>query len=783
MVIKTLASVAVISALGLLTSMQAYAFGLGNITTSSALNEPFKAEIAVTAIRGNEAGNLQVRLASSEEFERAGIERSFLLSKFKFEVVEKAGSATIFITTKVPIKEPFVEFLVTATTGHGRLIREYTVLLDPPKTVFTKPIPVKKAAKVVKESTQKSNVTSYQYDAPSSSSNSLTSYGPTDRTDTLWDIALKTKQEKSISVHQQMMALVQENPRAFIRNNINGLKAGYTLSIPSADVVKALSKSQAISAVREQNSTWKNRNKTPSAPVVVVEEAVTSTNSMKEVETVTEPSEVVAEVVEGENTTARLKLVAPNDEPLLEGGELSPMGSDNLSKLSEQLTLAQEKIEGQAQENIDIKSRMDVMEEQIQTLRRLISLKDADLARLQSSLEQGEQVEVDDTLDQMTENTLALLEEQDAQLNTEENIDVQSQTEMTEVEQYFASIGQDEPTIEQTDSIADVSVTEELVAEPTENVIAGIDLSAIPSVDEVIAYTSNLLDMDTSKADSLFAEVKIFVAEHKKETMSGALLFLLILWLLVRRRNRPDMTWDEAVEKLDDSESVIAPPVYDNTSKSNDNSDEMLVEEIEEGNTSEEIIADIQEETIEESTEVEEPKSEALGDTTDSDDVAKTEQERSDLAFNIESLPPEENLSDDVPTDSDVEHGDLASFDPNAEIVSEDVKEQLSNEPLSFDVASTDSDSSDEELLTIDIESGNLEETTENSDLETDSNELEFDLSDFDEVDEAETKLDLAAAYIDMGDPDGAKSILEEVLNEGNEEQKGRAQAMLTDLS
>jgi pilus assembly protein FimV len=348
---------------------------------------------------------------------------------------------------------------------------------------------------------------------------------------------------------------------------------------------------------------------------------------------------------EAGNLQVRLaSLVSPNDEPLLEGGELSPMGSDKLSKLSEQLTLAQEKIEGQAQENIDIKSRMDVMEEQMQSLRRLISLKDADLARLQSSLEQGEQVEVDDTL--------ALLEEQDTQLNTEENIDDQSQTEMTELGQYFASIGQDEPT---------------------ENVIVGIDLSAIPSVDEVIAYTLNLLDMDISKANSLLAEVKIFVAEHKKETMSGALLFLLILWLLVRRRNRPDMALDEAVEKLDDSESVIAPPRYDNTTKGNDKSDEMLVEEIGEDNTSEEIITDIQEETI--------------------------------------------------------------------------------------------------------------EETTENSDLDTGSNELEFDLSDFDEVDEAETKLDLAAAYIDLGDPYGAKSILDEVLNEGNEEQKLRAQAMLTDLS
>jgi len=65
----------------------------------------------------------------------------------------------------------------------------------------------------------------------------------------------------------------------------------------------------------------------------------------------------------------------------------------------------------------------------------------------------------------------------------------------------------------------------------------------------------------------------------------------------------------------------------------------------------------------------------------------------------------------------------------------------------------------------------------------TDENELTFDLSDFDQVDEAETKLDLASAYIEMGDPDGAKSILEEIMTEGNEEQQSRAKTLLSGLS
>ncbi|MDO7667132.1 MAG: peptigoglycan-binding protein LysM, partial [Pseudomonadota bacterium] len=95
MMTRTFASVAVMAALGLLAPMQVSAFGLGKLELSSALNEPFKAEIAITALKGDDADNLQVRLASSKEFEQAGIERNFLLTQLKFDVVEKSGNVKI----------------------------------------------------------------------------------------------------------------------------------------------------------------------------------------------------------------------------------------------------------------------------------------------------------------------------------------------------------------------------------------------------------------------------------------------------------------------------------------------------------------------------------------------------------------------------------------------------------------------------------------------------------------------------------------------------------------
>ena len=85
-------------------------------------------------------------------------------------------------------------------------------------------------------------------------------YGKTSRTDTLWGIALKTRPSRDISVHQMMLALVKENERAFIKQNINGLKSGYTLTIPSENDITRLNKQQAVAAVKQQNVDWINRN-------------------------------------------------------------------------------------------------------------------------------------------------------------------------------------------------------------------------------------------------------------------------------------------------------------------------------------------------------------------------------------------------------------------------------------------------------------------------------------------------------------------------------------------
>ena len=111
----------------------AWALGLGNIEVKSTLNEPLQASIDLSSLQDGDLDGMQVRLANAKQFERAGIRRLFQLSKIKFTAVEDgANSGHISVTTRDPVVEPFLNFLVEVAWPRGHIVREYTILLDPP---------------------------------------------------------------------------------------------------------------------------------------------------------------------------------------------------------------------------------------------------------------------------------------------------------------------------------------------------------------------------------------------------------------------------------------------------------------------------------------------------------------------------------------------------------------------------------------------------------------------------------------------------------------------------
>ena len=129
--------------LSLIYPLHAYALGLGDITVHSALNQPLDAEIAIISATKLTPQDLQISLGSAADFSQAGLDRPIMLTRFKFTVEEREDATPyIKVTSRQPVKEPFLDFLIAVDWSQGHLVREFTVLLDPPLTVDESPAAV-----------------------------------------------------------------------------------------------------------------------------------------------------------------------------------------------------------------------------------------------------------------------------------------------------------------------------------------------------------------------------------------------------------------------------------------------------------------------------------------------------------------------------------------------------------------------------------------------------------------------------------------------------------------
>src|SRR3569623_984417 len=257
----------------------AYALGLGEIDVDSHLNQKFSASIPLNSISPEEAENLLVRLADNEDFNKAGIERSDYLSTLNFKVVTDAKNSRIVISSKQLAREPFLSFLLDVRSSTGRVLREYTVLLDPP--AYTQPAPVAPVAPVAKAPTdfyqtaEESNpskpaaapapaapkpVVAQPKPAPAASVAAppavapvadaapdapTVAYGPVKAQETFWSIAAKLRPNPSVTMDQMLWALYRANPQAFEGKSITGLLKGATLKVPPLSTITAVSPAAA----------------------------------------------------------------------------------------------------------------------------------------------------------------------------------------------------------------------------------------------------------------------------------------------------------------------------------------------------------------------------------------------------------------------------------------------------------------------------------------------------------------------------------------------------------
>lgn len=277
----------------LLSPLPLYALGLGEIRPSSSLNQPFDAEIELISPTSEELSGLKVGLASNELFARYGIDRPAYLSGFNFAVSRtRDGRASIKVTSNRSVTEPFVTILVEASWARGRLLREYTVLLDPPVFMPTQPesaAPVTSAqsgaqteGRIERQPAPQARPEpqpAAEPTSPAPASEQPASSEPVARTavsaapgseynvqrnDTLWRIASSANPGPRRVVNQTMIALFRANPAAF-DGNINKLRAGSVLRIPELTEIEAVSTSEASAEVARQAAEWSGATPTQAA--------------------------------------------------------------------------------------------------------------------------------------------------------------------------------------------------------------------------------------------------------------------------------------------------------------------------------------------------------------------------------------------------------------------------------------------------------------------------------------------------------------------------------------
>lgn len=868
-----------IAATSAFTSGVAHALGLGEVTLQSALNQPLVAEIELLEVRDLATDELLSRLASPEEFSKAGVDHSFFLSDLTFTpVIRPDGKSVIRVSSSKPVREPYLNFLVEVLWPNGRLLREYTVLLDPPlyspqsAAAIAPQLPVAApvSAQVQRSATQAPRATISAQAASDSGSKQYR----TVKNDTLWEIAQSLG--SGGSVQQTMLAIQDLNPNAFVDQNINRLKTGQVLRLPEEQEIKLRTRGEAIARVAEQNAAWQAWRQARSQAAGVRQLDATKRSAA-------EPAPEKVEIGDS------LRLVS-GEQGQATAGQDGGVSEDSQAVL-DKLALAKENLDTSRREGAELQSRMGDLESQLDKLQRLIQLKDSQLATLQADL--AREVEQADPLAPTTLNEpvpavevepVAPLASQPAATapNTDSGVLAAVPTEPV------AAAG-DEAPLEQPVVTSVSSFMDRLLADPLLlGAVGGGSLLVLllalmalsrrnamkeaelregmaisdhdQGLDRELALPNNsfddldlIADGQEGAADEgaeLLGEANIYIAygrfNQAAELLLNALddepqrrdLRLKLMEVFAEQGDRSGFAQQEAelreigganadIQQLKDkypdmahggsiqaavgagaigagafaSQLDFAGDDIDLDSPSRGKSqvdagmsglgnmgygDSLQPSPGSEAETASndlslprfnELDFDLQldDETTQalaEDIQIAEPTLQDLGLPAGVDEFIQPQADYlSEPSFDLATgISADESLLGDLPDDFDLSlHDDELSNDEESEADADDFEAELERVNAQLDTLTDD--------LNIPVSAEPVFDIADLGPLEED----EFDF--LSGTNETATKLDLARAYIDMGDSEGARDILDEVLGEGDETQQGEARELIAKLS
>jgi pilus assembly protein FimV len=407
----------------LLSPLSAWALGLGQIRVLSQRDQPLLAEIPVVSNDPSELEALQARLASPETFARVGLAPpQGIVSDLQFAVaLDARGRPVIRVTSAQPVAQPLLTFLLEVDWGQGRLVREYSALLDTPQTAAAPVQPPIQEAGVDAGNTvlrpteplppapQTAAATPAPQPAPSDQPDPLKAPAPVPvpltpdpaevaaavpievvtsgrihtvrRGETLGGIAAGLG--GGFSLDQTIVALLRANPEAFIGGNANRLRAGAVLRIPDDTTIAGFNPDEAALVVREQAAQWRGIGRAlPQPPAVVGAAPAPQAGAAPAAAAGSGPraSRSIAQ--------ARLEIVPPSANDAKRAGTRSGVsagGEGDMLRQQEQQQTA-ESLAAREAEVQELQARVAELEELQKKQNELIAMKNSELAAAQQAL-------------------------------------------------------------------------------------------------------------------------------------------------------------------------------------------------------------------------------------------------------------------------------------------------------------------------------------------------------------------------------------------------------------
>ena len=798
----------------LLYATTAIAVGFGDITLNSALNEPLDAEISLTNIEGVEEGLLLVQLAPASAFAQAGVSRDYYLTQLAFSVDTNAADETVVkVTSQGPILEPYLDFLVQLEWPAGRIVREYTLLLDLP--TYSGEVTPTQAVSVAAVS-PKARMSAARQELGGDAHRVVVG-------DTLWNVSKRLRPRGS-TILQTMDALYSQNPNAFVAGDANKMKEGAILRLPSFDEINeeagdivatqiGLTEPDAAPEVEDDLFADSASDYSSSVDSSSVDSPLGESNFESDSEDSSTGRLELASALNETDEAAASSFANENTESAASLSDSSANSNDDIDQLNSDLAVAQDEMNRTELENIELRERMVLLEAQVDLMSDLAAVSDNQaLAEAADEAEVTAAAPIKATTPKKPFDLAETLENQPwiwalvglvvlllvlflrrSKNNGEETDLDQPLSETAPLGEGYQDYDQ-EPSVN-TGSNLLIDDLDGLDLNPEDNLFDETDKEIFPEEDSAVSpeifdsMVEAVAEADVYLSLGNVDQAVEILQEARAGDAADTASRLKLMEIFFREDRRDDLKELYAeVEDIGDDvaiamASVILGPeeeVVENIVEDIPELDEALLAD-EEPSANEEPSADKEPSVDKEPSADEEPS--ANEEQPLANEEPSADKEPSASSETALGSTPEIDISDLL--EDVLQSGDDIAIDALDESVlaGDFLDDNFMDGGIFADEASSEADKTANENSDLDVDMPSSAELQQTVSEGVSTNLDDFDGYDSDEdIDAVDVKLDLANTYIEMGDPEGAREILEEIIGEADAEGQAKARAVLESL-